>query len=112
VSVDLVTMSDAQVLVLNRMDDYLGYPFRDIAADTGVPEKETRTIIRQFHVLGLADYGPLFSEDEPRVMGKGYWLSKAGWALQREVRRMLSPWICAREEAMWTPTPTNGGRCG
>lgn len=83
---DLLTMSPAQFLVLDRMADDLGYPFCDIAADCGLSVGEVRAIIRQFHSLGMTGYGPLYSEDDHRVVGKGYWLSSYGAALQLQMR--------------------------
>lgn len=87
---DLVTMTRAQLAVLDRMADDLGYPFRDIAMDCGLTVPAVRKIIRHFHDMGMTGYGPLYSEDEPAICGAGYWLSRCGWDLQSRMRRALS----------------------
>ena len=83
-------MSRAQLAVLDRMDGDLGYPFRDIAMDCGLSQYEVRSIVRDFHAKGLTAFGPLYSEDEPRVMGSGYWLERRGYDLQKQMRRMMT----------------------
>jgi hypothetical protein len=85
---DIITMTPEQMLILDRMSDDLGYPFRDIASDTLVPERQCRQIIRGFHASGLAAYGPLFDQDGPGIRGKGYWLTRNGYEAQRFVRRI------------------------
>lgn len=86
---DLLTMDVAQKLVLDRMDGELGYPFRDIASDCGMSERTVRSVIRKFHSLGMTGFGPLYSEDGPAICGKGYWLSRYGQNLQRQMREMM-----------------------
>lgn len=87
----LVTMTLEQQRVLDRMWRDLGCPFADIAADCFIPIATARAIVRQFHDLGIAEFGPLFSEDEPKIMGRGYWLSAVGYWMQRDLRRIVGP---------------------
>jgi hypothetical protein len=104
--VDLITMTDAQVLILDRMSDDLSYPFADIAADTGQTVAETRRIIRHFHSIGLTGYGTIFDQDGEGVRGRGYWLLKAGWDLRGAARKMVGwRWICDRQAQAfgWKP---------
>jgi hypothetical protein len=96
-SADLLTLSSLQYLVLSRMDDELGYPFADIAADVGATVTQVRAVVRQFHAMGLTDYGPLYDEDSNAIRGAGYWLCKPGWELQRAADSMIG-W--QRREAM------------
>lgn len=87
--VDLITMTDEQCDVLDRMDSFLGVPMRTVAADTSVPLKRCRTIIHRFHELGFADFGPLYDEDSAELRGRGYWLSIEGAQAQRLMRRLF-----------------------
>lgn len=86
---DLITMSRAQCFVLDRMSDDHGYPMREIAADTGVPEKQCRAIIRHFHALNMTGFGPLHDEDSSELRGRGYWLVRLGSNLKRQMRETL-----------------------
>lgn len=94
-SADLLTMNHKQILVLDRMDSDLGYPFRDIASDCGMKENEARSIVRKFHCLGMTGYGPLFTDYGPGIGGKGYWLAEYGRNLQRQMREMMG------QRALW-----------
>ncbi len=77
------SLSEAQAAVLRSMTDGdMVYPMAMIADDAQVPVAETRRIIRQFHADGLADFGPLFGEDDGFVHGSGYWRSSLGYAVR------------------------------
>lgn len=88
---DLLTMTDAQCAVLDYMTDDLGYPFRQVAADTGITEKHCRSITRGFHAMGMTGFGALFDQDEHKVVGRGYWLSEYGYNLRRQMQKMRHP---------------------
>jgi len=103
---DMVTMTDAQVRIIDRMDEELGYPFRDIASDTRVPEPEVRRVIRRFHDAGWAEFGTLYNQDEAKVAGRGYWLNGRGSDLKYAVRRHVG-WA-----VLWPLASTlNAGGC-
>ena len=96
---DLLTMSDAQCLVLNFMDDEYSYPFSYLSEETSIPERECRRIVRTFHAMGLTRYGPLFDTDDGHVCGRGYWLSDAGYRASQHMRLLADRWFLDRDAA-------------
>lgn len=67
------------------MSAELGYSAASIAADLayerpceGWTEKRVTAVRRSLHAKGYADFGPLVSEDDGLLRGRGYWLSPAG----------------------------------
>lgn len=72
--------------ILAEMSDFYGYPARRLADDTGLTTGRVKraqgSLVRQ----GLADFGPLFDEDDGMLRGRGYWLNQHGYAVQRYIR--------------------------
>jgi len=81
------SLTDAQQEVLMLMSDgEMVYPASKIAAEAGFPLKETVKVLRHLRGIGVADRGPLWSDDDGLLRGSGTWLSPLGL----EVRTILA----------------------
>lgn len=79
------SLNEREQAVLNEMSDGIAYRFSALAEWTKIPADEVRAIVRSFRARGLAEYGPICSEDDYRPCGSGYWLTEAGWNLKTKM---------------------------
>jgi len=83
-------LTDAQKAVLLAMDPDYGWPFDSLAERTDLKVAEIRRIVRDFYKRHLACYGPLYSDDDSSLRGRGYWLSRTGHQLRLALREASS----------------------
>lgn len=74
-----------EMAVLMQMSGDLGYPAAEISANLAFERpdeqwtpRKVSDVRRSLHAKGYADFGPLYSEDDGLLRGRGYWLSRAG----------------------------------
>ncbi len=69
---------EAVLTVMRRMDLGYGFPARDVAIDTEIPESTVKFIYRALEAMGWAKRHPFYDEDEPVIRGSGYSLTEKG----------------------------------
>lgn len=73
-------------IFMEMSDGEMVYPARVIAEVLDLAEKEVMAAQCRFRALGLTRTGPLFSEDDGKLCGRGTWLNKLGLRLQDMLR--------------------------
>jgi hypothetical protein len=79
-------LTDTQRAVLLWMHPEIGYSASRISDWTGLPIGRVRAAQRELFQLGLANFGTLFSDEDGKLRGRGYWLTDAGDALRCQLR--------------------------
>lgn len=79
------TCPNERAVLLAMSDGEIVYPLAQVAAEAGVPLKQTREIVRAFAEHGIAEFGWLQRQDENLIAGRGYWLTSRGLDLRERV---------------------------
>lgn len=78
-------LADERAVLDSMREDWI-VPMDNLAADTSVPVKRIRQIVRGFVERGWAQFGPAFDEDECVLRGSGYSLLSRGYRAQAILR--------------------------
>lgn len=72
-----LTVNQCAVLCEMGSQDEIARPASHLALRTGLHVSTVSLVRQQLRSLGLAEYGPLF-DDEQNICGRGYWLTCEG----------------------------------
>jgi len=74
--------SEEVPIVLEMSDGEMVYPAQYMANDINCDVRLVHKTLRRMREIGIAQSGPLFSEDDGKLCGRGTWLNRAGYQVQ------------------------------
>lgn len=84
----LPRLNRQQLAVLREMSDgELVHSRKKLAKYAGLTQGFTKVIVEGFTALGWTESGPLFSEDDGLLRGRGTWLNREGCRVREMFRQ-------------------------
>lgn len=83
-------LTDVEQRAVFELDEFYGCGPERLVTVLALPPAKARATLAELRRHGVANFGPLFSEDDGSTQGSGYWLDTFGRAVrdQLELNRL------------------------